>query len=370
MATKRFRSDYVLWSNPDIKIPDYSYRYDGRNSARDKQGNLVLRSNPLAWDAHCKLANREELANYGYSTLATQHLSVNPGRENVDTLTLQRTLNNAYYKRLYNNAYARLRGRLYNGSAALGVTVGTYKESRQMMVDRFNSLNQRADEAAARLATARNKHKVLASTHLEVVFGWMPLLSDIHALTTTVIGKDPLLDTTTVKGRAIAVLSHDKHELIAASTPQTSRWLVADGRYVVEIGSRVRVTNQNLWLLERAGSLNPASVAWDLVPWSFAINWFINTGQLVNSLTDFVGLTFENQYIQEKYRGMVDYHTSITRVARYERFKKRTLGSIPRPTLMTQLPDANMGLAAIAGSLFAQKASALGRIIRPLVKRW
>lgn len=371
MATKRYtqlKTDFPRIQGtrfgPEVAV--YSYQYEGRNSTRDAKGNLVLRSNPLNWNHFSRVVNLPEIDNYRYSQAALIDLYYNVGKSPVSFRYLGNALDREFGESLYNRAYSSFRGKLYDGSSALGVTLGTYKESRQMIVDRFNSLNLHADEAAARIATARNKKKVLASLHLEIVFGWAPLLSDVHAVTTTVIGKDPLLGMATVKG--VARSSHSDTPFSYTTTKVTN--CKFSGSYEVEIGSRVRVSNPNLWLAERAGLLNPASVVWDLVPWSFVINMFMNTGQLVNSLTDFCGLTFENQYVQYKYRGRCTYKCGVTTVARIEKGKYRSVGTIPSPTFMLKMPNASMELAAIAGSLFTQKAAALGRLIKPIVKNW
>lgn len=370
MATKSQTQEiyypYPSYPSNGPRVAINSFRYSGSNSSRDAKGDLVLKSNPLIWNHSARVLNRAQVDNYKYSERSLYSLYDNVGKNHVGFRYISDLLQREVGGTLYNKAYSSFRGRLYSGSAALGVTLGTYKESRQMMVDRFNSLNQLADEAAARIATARNKPKVLASLHLEVVFGWVPLLSDIHAVTTTVIGKDPLLDIQTVKGTA-------RSSLADLSTKIGTTQVRFSGMYQVEVGSRVRVLNMNLWLAERAGLLNPASVVWDLVPWSFVVNMFMNTGQLVNSLTDFAGLSFENQYVQHKYAGVATYKEpsyGSTTIIKAEKGKHRSTGSIPRPTFMFKVPDANFGLAAIAGSLFTQKAAALGRIIKPIVKNW
>ena len=52
----------------------------------------------------------------------------------------------------------------------------------------------------------------------------------------------------------------------------------------------VRVANPNLWLLNRLGLVNPAQWALEGIPLSFVVDWFSNLSDVVNSLTDFVGL--------------------------------------------------------------------------------
>lgn len=140
----------------------------------------------------------------------------------------------------------------------------------------------------------------------------------------------------------------------------------------VSRSATVEISNPNGWLRERAGLNNPAAVAWDLVPWSFVVNMFVNTGQLVNSITDFVGLSFPSSSITTRYD--LNYRTHISgRISpkvygsgsadfRYD-FKMRQLGGVARPPVVFKVPDLNWGLAAIAASLFAQKFSAANSLL-------
>lgn len=56
----------------------------------------------------------------------------------------------------------------------------------------------------------------------------------------------------------------------------------------------VRVKNPNLWLMNRLGLVNPLQWAVEGIPLSFIVDWFSNLSEVVNSLTDFVGLETSN----------------------------------------------------------------------------
>lgn len=266
--------------------------------------------------------------------------------------------------RLQSESYARLRGKLYKGSAALGVTIGSYKQSRDMIVQRYGTLSQKADRAVARLITDASPRNV-AGIHLEVIFGWVPLISDVVATTTTVCQLADLLENVTGRASAqvpfVQVTSNGGHH----------RRVEGSVKFMHTRSALVRIENPNRWLLERAGLLNPAAVAWDLVPWSFVVNMFVNTGQLVNSITDFAGLSFndssttstarcrsrqtEGTSTDPTYYGWNEYMTLR---------KTRKLGSgISRPPLTWKIPEANWETAAMAASLFTQKFSKLASLI-------
>lgn len=62
------------------------------------------------------------------------------------------------------------------------------------------------------------------------------------------------------------------------------------------IGAFIEVTNPNLHLANSLGLLNPAAVAWELVPWSFVLDWFGSFGAWLNALSDEFGISLTNVY--------------------------------------------------------------------------
>jgi hypothetical protein len=82
----------------------------------------------------------------------------------------------------------------------------------------------------------------------------------------------------------------------------------------------VRVDNPNLHLAQQLGFINPLSVAWELVPFSFVVDWFGNVGQVLASFSDFAGLsqvnprttTFQKTTkLTQTYTGYVANHESV-----------------------------------------------------------
>lgn len=271
---------------------------------------------------------------------------------------------------LSNEVYARFRGKLYDGNASLGVTAGSYKQSRDMILTRYNTLTNRAGHWASAISSAgrgRRVEKLVAGMHLEVIFGWTPLLADIHAATTTVCQKADVNAFVKVRKSKKDSVSFTRdngsnREIISAAVTYSEAW-----------ATTVRIANPNLWLAERAGLLNPAAVAWDLVPWSFVVNMFVNTGQLVNSLTDFSGLVFSD--FTRTRTTQID--ASVKVLDRWLLFpncdavhlrntkNRERLPGPPGPRLTYKIPNMDASLLAMSASLFTQKFSTLARLISP-----
>lgn len=214
----------------------------------------------------------------------------------------------------------------------------------------------------ARMFTRGWKPKVLAGRWLEFVFGAVPLYQDIYATLMTVI------DT---HSELFYVRSSHKVQNYLERNLDGRFWGCAV-EYKMSRAALVEIQNPNTWLAERAGLLNPARVAWDIIPWSFAISMFVNINSLVNSLTDFAGLSFTgyNETRTQDYREVrVNPFGSGSYKGRFQRRDLKPFPVAPRQ-LVFRLPEANFGTLATAASLATQRYQKLRRLalltIRPL----
>lgn len=282
-----------------------------------------------------------------------------------------------------NEALARFKGRIRKGSASLGVTAASYRQTRDMIIDRSQRAISDLDRLLYQAERLQVDHKrrrrgyrragprlKLADAYLEVVFGWKPLLQDIHASMKTCVQQ--AIPPETVSGRSTQGVSAADYVKVVNNGLMNS-WKTG-GTVSVCIGSMVQINNPNLWLANRMGLINPAVVAWDLVPWSFVVNMFANVSTILSAMTDMVGLQFGNQSTTTTWT-LHGVTTSFTGYPLNHPFfggsvnscehvmKSRSVGTIPSPLLVTRVPDMDMGLAAIAVSLLVQKATRLGRLL-------
>lgn len=72
-----------------------------------------------------------------------------------------------------------------------------------------------------------------------------------------------------------------------------------------------RIADSDLSALHQLGLINPLSIAWELVPYSFVVDWFVPVGSVLEALTARFGVTFIDGY-----RGSV-VESDITVVPRY-----------------------------------------------------
>jgi hypothetical protein len=62
-----------------------------------------------------------------------------------------------------------------------------------------------------------------------------------------------------------------------------------------------RIANQTVRRAVALGVANPASIAWELVPYSFVVDWFVPVGNTLEAMTATAGLDFvkgSNLYVE------------------------------------------------------------------------
>lgn len=174
--------------------------------------------------------------------------------------------------------------------------------------------------------------KAAGSEYLNAEFGWLPLVADIRKFAKAVRDADAIWSQYVRDSGRVVRRRYD-----FPSTTEVTRSVYATGRYpagpstafnVAPSGSiiRVREKTQRRWFsgaftyhlpseLDFGGSLaNNAAradklfgiaptpdVLWNLAPWSWAVDWFSSTGDVISNLTDYAvdGLVLVYGYLME-----------------------------------------------------------------------
>lgn len=122
--------------------------------------------------------------------------------------------------------------------------------------------------------------KTIANKYLEFIFGWKPLAQSLVGT----IGElsNSCLEAQRIKGRAsqtttkTEVFSQPASGLITTDTIETS--------VRVESGFWFKPTNQLLNQVARLSSLNPISIYWETVPYSFVVDYVYDIGSYLRNL--------------------------------------------------------------------------------------
>lgn len=187
------------------------------------------------------------------------------------------------------------REKLASGQFQLGVTVGEAKHTADMLGGTAGQLFQGL--LAAKRGNWReipdilglSRKKVLsgefpANKWLEYQYGWKPLVSDSYSLYNKLrsVVEEPLF----IYGNCWSPVEIDlKYQSGKFTVRQRDK-----GGVRVKLCAKIQnsfARDMNSW-----GLINPLSIAWELTPFSFMVDWGIPIGNVLNSLTATAGLDF------------------------------------------------------------------------------
>lgn len=180
--------------------------------------------------------------------------------------------------------------------------------------------------------------KKAGDEYLNVEFGWKPLVRDVTSLATTVTGANKILtqlerDSGRHVRRRVTVSDTVKvHDTELISSGQLPRMAGMSGSIFTNMGmtagdiKRTRIERKRVWFsgaftyylppdyysrdairrgAARAqillGTKLTPKVLWDLAPWSWAADWFSNSGDVISNAHRFLseGLVMHHGYIME-----------------------------------------------------------------------
>lgn len=131
-----------------------------------------------------------------------------------------------------------------------------------------------------------------ANGWLELTYGWKPLISSAYDIARSVSN-----GLTNTEGQITARASHTHCISQGFDDDLGSMFVRSTGTMTVisRVGVvlHAQVISPVKRKLQAMGLLNPASVAWELVPYSFVVDWFIPVGDWIDSFTSLAGLKVE-----------------------------------------------------------------------------
>lgn len=203
-----------------------------------------------------------------------------------------------------NKSYEKLRSKVYDKVGA-GVDFAEYRQSADMIASTATTLlgaarsikSLRFGDAVSALRMkflpkGVSPFKSFANNWLEFHFGWEPLLNDIHDALEVI--NDPVKSFSYERGRAREPFSRFGTHIDLGSVERN--WS-AVGTVSCTQGCRVMRSDLGVsHTLDQWGISTPLSLAWELVPYSFVVDWFVNVGDFLSSQSDFAGLTLTNTF--------------------------------------------------------------------------
>jgi hypothetical protein len=214
-------------------------------------------------------------------------------------------------------AYERLKSQI-SSQAQLGVGLAELAQSTSMISARVlqllrftNQVRKFQFSSAAQtlhmsfLPKGVSRRKSLGNNWLEYSFGWRPLIQDVYSAVDVL--QNPILSVFP-KGRGVSKYQH-LETTGSKATWQTTGYTEIRGKQDIlcETGAKVEISNPNLYLANNLGLVNPSVVLWELIPFSFVVDWFTTVGAFLSSGTDFLGLSVTGAW-----------NTTYTKLVRYD----------------------------------------------------
>lgn len=260
---------------------------------------------------HKQEAYSDFVRHYGTYGRGIQHTSAWAYAQSAIGIT-SNPATDAVRARVYSIARSRLTDKWMGDAAQWGATVAEGRQAFSMIANRLGTIYQayralRKGDLKAfskKLSVkVKRKHKRMtfwavareaSSLWLEYWFGWSPLLAEIHT-SLDVLEKPWDKDRNGLKFHASA---KESFELIQLSGLVSGNHLHQRSVHTVrcKVGVTVECTNYNALLTNRMGLVNPLTVAWELVPFSFVADWFFNLHQVIGQYTEFVGVSVSNPW--------------------------------------------------------------------------
>jgi hypothetical protein len=134
--------------------------------------------------------------------------------------------------------------------------------------------------------------KSLANNWLQLQYGWKPLLSDIEGFL-KIMGNQLGAQDHVVRVRGSASAQERtvaNLPLVGPDHPPGKTYM--SYRTKVKFQVRFRMDNPLLALFAQTGFTNPINLVWELIPFSFVVDWFLPIGSYLEALSAWDGATF------------------------------------------------------------------------------
>lgn len=221
-------------------------------------------------------------------------------------------------QRLLTKARLDLKGQNVNFSQAMAerkLTAGLVVDSlgrltRGARAIRHGNLRKAAEEFGVPYASKKHPSKrrkpsgsEFFDNFLELQYGWKPLYQDIHGAVTQLSEAEQKRNGEVrahvkVGGREF---NRDKREL--AETADGGYWwfnVFSEVEHRAQIRLDFAHTSPSLSTAQQLGLTNPAQLAWELVPFSFVVDWFIPVGDFFAQLDATLGWSYRGGTYSEK----------------------------------------------------------------------
>jgi len=142
--------------------------------------------------------------------------------------------------------------------------------------------------------------KRLHKSWLEYKYGWLPLLMDVKGaaefLAQKAMSRKPNF-TVLATDRITKTYTYSVPVTPFGGPPTVPFTWFSSCDMEVRVGLWCEIDYPHLAEMQQLGLTNPALVAWELVPYSFVLDWFISVGDYLTALSALQGVTVHRAFI-------------------------------------------------------------------------
>lgn len=201
----------------------------------------------------------------------------------------------------------KLGSKIRGGELHLGNIIGERAQTLGMFRDTISRIADLASgkkKLCAAVSHFIRNPRLIANDFLAFKFGVEPLLKDAHAL-----GEKLAEIVTTNSDEWIAFRVNNRKMFSRQVTAVDGSSVSVDGFFEISYVVKYSFNSTTARYLSDLGLVNPAEIAWELMPWSFVIDWVLPVQRWLENSSKEVGLQFMTGTRKIRFQ-----HTSITSV--------------------------------------------------------
>jgi hypothetical protein len=246
------------------------------------------------------------------------------------------TISGVRQSNLVNQAKQRLSQKIKDSNVDIAVAYAERDRTFKMLAEMLTRLGRAYSAArhgrwgdalsalgvspSSRNGSLRNRGNI-ARGWLEIQYGWRPLLSDIYGVVQTI-------QKHATHREYVVVKSGSKIYETSSKTVRNGDFMDStdvSASFTVQARVKLRSTTMALRTATELGLTNPAVVAWELVPFSFVVDWAVPIGSFLSQIDaslgwQYVGGSYTTAYeqlglvqrVSANPSGFVYHHCSVS----------------------------------------------------------